>query len=272
MKALMNRSVASVGEYAQVLERSIRSSVGEVRTILLSHEGLLNRVFAHDPGRVGIFNDVNKKFDVDFMAVTRERSAWLRSTYRQAIVNTRNEHAEEYSPAARFGTGMTYHEFLTHKYTQDVSNHSAAVEKLTSLFRPRNLFVTQYETDWFAAITGFIDPDLDWPPLPVERKNVTVPDVYLDILRQVNARRPSGQEISAWKAAIKVATGVNNVEITREAVRFSDSGHSLQEFISPASLERLCYCDNPPLSYTESDFDLARSGLLEIARSSDNRS
>lgn len=172
------------------------------------------------------------------------------SIYKQALLNTARNH--------KLGKDFLQgdHALLS------LGEINSRLQRLAQVLTARSVSVFFMKGDWLSDYLRHIDSRLvDMVP-DVPHENVSVPDVYCEIIRQFNATDPDTSRNVHFRRAIKDCTGVNHVVLNRQAARFNDK----HRVLDGSSLDFISFQKNPPLFYTPDEFEAALRTLREFLR------
>lgn len=106
-------------------------------------------------------------------------------------------------------------------------------------------------------LLGLNDLELE---LPSGNQNTSLPDVYVEILRQFNTMRETG---AGRGSVAKLILDVNPAS-SRALERQAGKARKDKRGVLQSDLDRLAYLANPPLRYTEADFNKAVETLRSL--------
>lgn len=148
--------------------------------LVLSSEGLSNHFYDFPAESLARFRELAASlgYRVTVFLVFRDPAVWLRSYYKQAVLNISN-------PKYEWGTSRSYDEFIQLPRVKRLTDAEALCRDMASGFGG-DVQLARYEEDWFAALVsrlGVADAGLGLPP----RVHGSVDDGLVELVRQVNA-------------------------------------------------------------------------------------
>ncbi len=150
---------------------------GEGRTIALSTEGLANQFWDVSEGQLAQFRSVLTGFEVKVFVVTREREAWLKSYYKQCVINPP-------VPGYPYATKLALPDFSQVERVRFLHGLPHQTRLLSAAFGAEEVMCANYEGSWFAdwcELVGWPEPDAQLPT-----KNESVSDQTIDFVIAVN--------------------------------------------------------------------------------------
>ncbi|WP_084420445.1 hypothetical protein [Henriciella litoralis] len=184
-------------------------------------------------------NDVT----LHLIQVSRSRDRFMESIYRQSITNGA-------------GHSSTYYDMDLSVYEQA---HSSGMRMLSKYLQPEGVFRYQLEDqNWLGAMFGDLGVSL---PKTVPRTNRSAPDVAIEALRQFCAMGDAAPSRVFFVRLLQLAVGRANSSLWRQACSrpMHDARVLTEEFIAALS-----FTPNPPLSYTESEFNAFKDQLARL--------
>ncbi len=188
IESLMQEDLSKL---SYVLENANKKS-----NIVLSSEGLTNHLYDFSERGLAKFREETKNYDVTIVLILRDLEGWLRSYYRQSVVNPNNGMSELYA------TKLSFEEFSVHPHMCRLADFANLQLALKDAFGASRLVPLDYAGEWFKelCVELGIEPS-DFPAL--ERKNEGVPDWVIALMLRVNRlERPEGER-ELWRAAIQ---------------------------------------------------------------------
>jgi hypothetical protein len=229
------------------------------RTVVISSEGLSGQSFLFDRSRASEFLELTRDWKKEFLFVTREKTSWLTSRYRQHIVNPPQPLSSR-SLEQLHATGLPFKDWVRNCEIHNQSDPDIMRLRFQSLFgQIPTKFISYGPTvvrDVLAAVG--VDEDIEADDLPYI--NTMPPDAYVEVLRRINCL-PCGRRLNnAAAAAIRSAVGTNNVQL---AQRPEPGRGSL--LLLAATVCTLKWSPNPPLDVTLLGFKDARFRVAKAA-------
>ncbi|MEI2384549.1 hypothetical protein [Breoghania sp. JC706] len=171
--------------------------------IVLSSEGLTNHLYDFSPEALDMFRSMTGAFDVTVLLATREMDAWLRSYYRQAIINPGNRMSD------LWGTALSFEDFARHPRMRQLADHPALINDLRAAYGASHLVRLDYDGDWFSGLAGALGIDCA-ASAPADRVNESVPGWIAALMLRINRLGKSEPERRLWRAAIQMHCPTGN--------------------------------------------------------------
>lgn len=158
-------------------EEALRKSREPV--LVLSSEGLSNHFYDFPAESLAHFRELATSlgYRVSVFLVFRDPSVWLRSYYKQAVLNIS-------SPQFEWGTSRTYEDFIALPRVKRLTDPDTLRRDMAEGFGG-GVHLARYEADWFAefvSLLGVAGQDLGLPP----RVHASVDDGLVELARQIN--------------------------------------------------------------------------------------
>jgi hypothetical protein len=167
--------------------RSLMLQAPQNGTLFLSNEAGTNHLpeGESEPARLAEFRSLFSEFDeVTLVMVTRDREEWLRSCYRQRVVNRPG------NPAFLHGTALEFEAFSQEPRISQLMELEQLGERLRVAYEPDFLVRTKLETSWIEDIFDALRaPCLAADLRNAPAKNVGLNDIQTEFIRQLNALR-----------------------------------------------------------------------------------
>ena len=171
--------------------------------LVLSGEGLTNHLYDFSAEALDTFRSMTDAFDVTVLLATREVDAWLRSYYRQAIINPTNRMSD------LWGTALSFEDFARHPRMRQLADHPALINDLRAAYGAAHLVRLDYDGDWFCELAGALG--LDCAALaPAEHVNESVPEWIAALMLRINRLGKDEPERRLWRAAIQMHCPTGN--------------------------------------------------------------
>lgn len=177
------------------LERLIAENVSP--TLLLSNEGLSNHLYDFNLEALAQFRRLSQAANVVVFLIIREPEAWLKSYYKQCVLNPNN------GSSPLWGTSLTQDEIRYHDRVVKLLDQGQLKADLTRFFGADRVVVFEYEC---INLLELILKEMNVPvPDDVElpRLNQSVPDWAIELLRLVNLFEDKTHYRRIWKAHIQ---------------------------------------------------------------------
>lgn len=149
-------------------------------TLLLSAEGLTNHLYDFDPEALSRFRELTCDWPVDIVAVVRERDAWVKSYYKQAVTNPPSDKYD-------YATALDLSTFSKLPRVQRLCAHEKLRADLATSFAARHVLVLKYEQDYLGGICDFVEIGSRDKLGELPRANLSLSDDLVELVRQVNA-------------------------------------------------------------------------------------
>lgn len=201
--------------------------------LILSTEGLTNHLYDFPKAALAAFRETLRSHRLRCVVILRDPEAWLRSYYKQIIVNPRLK-----IPGVWFyGTDITLEAFRQTPRAQALTDHAQLPTDIAAAYGAEAVTVLRLEEDWMAGFDQALGLDSSaWSPTP--RENESAPDACIEILRQVNAYALTEVERITWKAALQAFSGSNHTLLKAAAQQLTQS--TAPRRIDPGILANLC--------------------------------
>ena len=171
--------------------------------LLLSSEGLSNHFHDFPPSALERFRDLTAELEVVVILVTRAPEGWLRSYYKQCVVNPNNGASD------LWGTAQPLEAVRGHVRIRRLMDQAALAESLRQGYGTARLLTPRYgDRGWFETLLAEIGLGaLADRPLP--RMNRSLPDWAVETVRQINALTADTVTRQAWVSCLNahLATG-----------------------------------------------------------------
>jgi hypothetical protein len=201
------------------------------RNTVLTTEGLTNHLYDFSEDALAGFRSITAQHDVTCIVVLRRPEAWIKSYYKQSILNPRIALAS----ADFYGSALMLVEFRDHPRVQALSQFDRLQQDIAQSYNARQIRTFYLEEDWESGIDQALGIDTDgWSAVADE--NVSPPDYAVEILRQVNAYALPEIERLKWRAGIQAFTGSNH---TAMKAALSESDDHLSFGLAPEILAAL---------------------------------
>ena len=148
--------------------------------LFLSTEGLTNHLYDFAGDVLAQFRGILAARKVTLFVVLREREAWVRSYYKQAVLNPVMERYH-------YGTALTLDEFSRLERVRRLTDHAAVLRDAARAYGAADVVSAPFEGNWFGALLDALGvADASAFPAP-ERRHESLPDDLIELFRQVNA-------------------------------------------------------------------------------------
>ena len=164
-------------------------------SVLLSTEGLTNHLYDFDAGALQTFRDLTLDYEVVIFIVVREKEPWLRSYYKQLVLNPP---IVEYN----YATPLRYAAFCELPRVCRLTNTPTLEADLFAFFGAETVVAARYEEDWMATFLDLLGARSAREP-ELGRVHTSISDDLVELIRQVNALQLPAQERSDFLAFIQ---------------------------------------------------------------------
>jgi len=169
----------------------------ECHRVFLSHEGMSNHLYDMPAAATRAFREATKQLEKVAILVVRDKEAWLRSYYRQCVINPLNNASD------LWGTSRPLCEIRTHPRVLALMNHAKlAIDLGDTLGADRTVTLRREDPRYTAQLAAVLDlPPNPLPELP--RLNTHIPDWVVEFLRHVNEATPEEGDRLIWKRRLQ---------------------------------------------------------------------
>lgn len=180
-------------------------AAADLPSLILSTEGLTNHLYDFSDKALGGFRDTLRGHEVRCVVVLRAPEAWLRSYYKQILINPRVG-----TPGVWFyGSDITLDAFRATARAQALIDHEQLTADIAAAYGAQSVTVLRLENDWLTGFDRALGLDSRaWSPTRPE--NESAPDACIEIMRQVNAHGLPEVDRVVWKAALQAFSGSNH--------------------------------------------------------------
>lgn len=160
--------------------REILALAGQ-EIVVLSTEGLTNHLIDFPSNGLESFRKSVRDFETTVFVVTRERDAWLKSYYKQCVINPPSE-------VYPYATALTLAEFSLLPRIRFLAEMDTRPDLLLQTFGAHKLVHIDYRAPWFDSFVALIGAQSVAAENRVQQENVSVADDVVEIIRQINAQ------------------------------------------------------------------------------------
>lgn len=158
--------------------KSVLSSAQDMN-LLLSTEGLANHFDDFSPISTSELRRILQNYSIHICMVVRERRAWIKSYYKQALITVRN------GAHPLWATAMLIDEFERHPRVQRLLDHTRLMNDISeALGGVSSTF--NYESDLFRVVAHWLGVDFE-EMAQVTRLHTSIPDWSAELVRRSNA-------------------------------------------------------------------------------------
>lgn len=183
--------------------------------LLFSNEGLSNHVYDFRKENLELFHALTQPFRIVLIVVEREPETWLRSYYRQAVLNPYNPKTKASSV---WGTDKTLEGIRSHIRIRRLLDLPRLVDKMTAALHAAEVIRLRYETPDLLGETLAAMGLTDLPDAKLERINESVPNWVISFMRHINEHEVINRKREAWKAVLYRFLDTNHT-VLRDASR-----------------------------------------------------
>jgi hypothetical protein len=233
-----------------------------LRTIL-SLESVSKNVYKYANDHLKAFSaSIKPLADIEICLVLREKRAWLKSWYKQHIMNN----AVRFYPL--YQTDMLYKQFVEQDEIARIADFESLITDVSNYF-DASVRVFRYEQSTVKEIA-------EWcagMKLPVNqneepRSNQSLPDVMVEVMRQLNKLIENDEEKQAWSKVMFTSTNINSIVLQVLAERASEEAIIK---LDEGKLNQVLFVDNKPLMYDEVELKLTIEKMKEAANHLKNK-
>jgi hypothetical protein len=147
-------------------------------SLILSSEGFMNQFSFFDPAHLASFRHLLSPFDVSLVIVRREKEPWLRSYYKQCVVNPA-------TGSALNATSLPFDEFRLLDRPHFIHSLAESPDIMAEAFGAVETHALRYEDDWFGHWKAILGLNAgEYPDLPYS--NISIPDQGVEFIRYLN--------------------------------------------------------------------------------------
>jgi hypothetical protein len=185
-------------------EEALRECLEPV--LVLSSEGLSNHFYDFPADSLAHFRELATSlgYRVSVFLVFRDPSVWLRSYYKQAVLNIS-------SPQFEWGTSRTYEDFIALPRVKRLTDPDTLSRDMAEGFGGR-VHLARYEADWFVEFVSLLGVAGQDPGLP-PRVHASVDDGLVELVRQINGMGLARKLRSSVLAACQLCFQTNHVDL-----------------------------------------------------------
>lgn len=190
----------------QALLHAINSTSGE-ENILFSAEGLSNHLFDFSTESVDVFRKINAPYRCRAVLVTRPWHVWLKSYFKQCVVNPPHERWTQYAFSG------SLQEFEKHERVRRFRDIGTLKKRLVEKLGMETVDIIEYSSsvldDLIAWLPGNVPTD-NMKRFP-DGANTSLSDVAAEVARQVNGIVHDRAERAMWIGVVAELDGANNI-------------------------------------------------------------
>lgn len=178
-----------------------------VDSLLLSTEGLSNHLYDFPEANLARFRHVVQSagYLVSVFIVSRDPQAWIRSYYKQAIINPPSRKFE-------YGGSKTLQEFSRSVRVKMLTDYSVLKRDLGKAFGGE-VFMSEHGGDWFADFISVLGVAGFESSIRPPRVHESVSDDLIELIRQINAQQLSADRRETVFSAIHECCKTNHQNI-----------------------------------------------------------
>lgn len=231
----------------------------KAQRIVLSNEALSNDLYLHGMERNLKFAEKLKIHgELEVCMVLRRKSDWLRSYYKQAVIN------QPVKGKPHYQNTLTIQAFQEIEAVRQLLDYESLIQDVCAGFNAP-VRVMRYEDATVSQVVEYCTGVPAKTALVRRKHNESVPDAVVEIMRQLNAMIGSLDEKYAWSYVVMQACEIRHDVLNTLASRATE--HAVLALDS-AKLEALAYraCETPELdkAVVENMITLMKSKLAEI--------
>ncbi|SEO08088.1 hypothetical protein SAMN04490248_101275 [Salinihabitans flavidus] len=239
----------------EALETRLRALEGHSGHVVLSDENL----YVEMPGVTDAVADavtgLLADHDVTLLCVTREAAHWRRSFYLQSVEMRRSRaHFDHPTAKDMWQTPLKMEEFFEQPYAQAVQDYPRQRDRIAQMVGAQAVVELPYEDAPDVVELMVRALGLPWDGAQDARRNPSLSDVQGEVLRQANAQRQvDGRMIRT------LIMRDNGVEVAAKKLA------RISEWAPTYDWGQFAFMSNPPLEYSEAEFEALVSRLRQDA-------
>lgn len=162
------------------------------RRIIISNEAISNEFYLQGiEANKRIANSLWHLGELEVCVVIREPQSWLKSYYKQAVINQTVNNKPHYQ------TSLTLDEFSRIESIEKMLDHAQFLSDISACYQaPVRIF--RFEDTSVSSIANYCAGFQLGSVIMPERQNESLPDVAVEVMRQLNAVISSLTEKYAW--------------------------------------------------------------------------
>jgi hypothetical protein len=169
-------------------------SASDKGVVLLSAEGMTNHFCDFDPKALAEFRELIAPLTPDVLLVRRPTEQWLKSYYKQSLINPRN-------PPYYYGTSLAISEFSALDRVRRLLNVDKLAEDLSAAFGAKSITIADHDRDWVRRLFDLIGlTEAPTPEFP--RMNESMPDRIVPLIQYLNCLTISNERRATWILSI----------------------------------------------------------------------
>ncbi|MDB5506215.1 MAG: hypothetical protein JWR75_853 [Devosia sp.] len=184
--------------------------------LLFSTEGLTNHLYDFPPEALQRFRELTAAYDVTVFVVFRDPAAWVKSWYKQLLLNPPRA---EY----HYGSSMNLAEFSRLPRVLRLIDRSAIKADLERAFGAKTVVTAEFEGDWPRQLLGVLGVNGEMV-FAAPAANVSIPDWQSEIVRQINGFAIDPALRKHWLALLQFAAPTNHAELLEAAASIGAAG------------------------------------------------
>ena len=234
----------------------LKSFEGKADQLILSDENIYVEMPAVTKTTRLAFERIMARYDVTLLSVTRDKDAWMRSFYIQALeLRASKAKSDQQTANSMWQTPLSFEAFFETPYAKQVCNSAQLLDVIAEVSKASSRINLQYEEhpDVVEGLRSALDLRIPTQPTGA-RSNPSLSDVQAEILRQANGQRPiDGRMI---RALIAIDNGTQPRPKLRE---------KLLLWRKTYDWDTLRHSHNAPLRYTQAEFEAKLKNLRAYA-------
>ena len=175
------------------LEDVLRSP--ELPGMILSTEGLTNHLYDFPGEALKRFRSLTHSCKVRVFIVTRNEESWLRSYYKQAVLNPDTSMVDYYA------TELTLDKFRRHPRIIQLLDHETLIRDVANAFGALEIINAVFEKNWMGTFAEVIRLQFE-NDRQLKQVNESPANWAIELMRQVNTFKLPESKRLGWKAAL----------------------------------------------------------------------
>ncbi len=243
----------------QELQRTLAGCPPDCHTVFLSDESLFVELPGWTDGAKDTLAKALKGYQVELVLCQRDKAAWMRSFYLQAVQNRRGGPVTKRDSARNLWQAtLPFDDFYQQPYCKTLLDFDQMHSSLKDVFQADK--VTDFPFQSGSDVVKEFCKAMGWPHFKGEAPlaaNPSITDTQGEILRQANGMGTApGRTI---KMLIELAQDPDTVLRPKRLARLS-------ELVSRFDWQDVSFQQNPPLVVEKADFKAELERLQELAR------
>lgn len=183
-------------------------------TLMLSTEGLSNRMESFSEAAFEKFRAATSGLPVDIFFVQRDLEAWVRSRYKEMVLNRPG-------PSGKYGLPLHLEEFRSLPRIQRQTDFDMVFTDCVRGYNARNAVRIDLKDGWLVPLAALLGVDPRDGATPPVAANVSVSDDLAELVRQVNGMGLDDHGRTDFLALVQLSEQTRHrvLEVALEATR-----------------------------------------------------